>query len=41
MTANNPMAVLNRKLIIQDKSISWKLLAIRAGYIRFGMIGKY
>jgi hypothetical protein len=30
-----------RRLIIQDKNMVWKLLAIRAGYIRLGLISKY
>ena len=30
-----------RRLIIQDENLAWKLLAIRAGYIRLGMIRKY
>ena len=28
-------------LVVQDKNITWKLLAIRAGYIRLGLIRKY
>ena len=28
-------------LVTQDKSPAWKLLALRAGYIRIGMIRKY
>jgi hypothetical protein len=28
-------------LVIQDKNTTWKLLAIRAGYIRLGLIRKY
>lgn len=30
-----------RRLIIQDENPAWKLLAIRAGYIRLGLIRKY
>jgi hypothetical protein len=29
------------RLIEQDQNITWKLLAIRAGYIRLGLIKKY
>ncbi len=29
------------RLVSQDTSITWKLLAIRAGYIRLGVISKY
>jgi len=29
------------KLLNQDKNMTWKLLALRAGYIRLGLIGKY
>jgi hypothetical protein len=29
------------RLVVQDKNIVWKLLAIRAGYIRLGLISKY
>lgn len=35
-----PVSELQR-LITQDENIVWKLLAIRAGYIRLGLIGKY
>ena len=28
-------------VIVQDENIVWKLLAIRAGYIRLGLMGKY
>jgi len=27
-------------VVIQDKNMTWKLLAIRAGYIRLGLIPK-
>jgi hypothetical protein len=30
-----------RRLVIQDQNITWKLLAIRAGYIRLGLIRKF
>jgi len=30
-----------QRLVIQDENRTWKLLAIRAGYIRLGMIRKY
>jgi len=30
-----------RRLIIQNENPAWKLLAIRAGYVRLGLIGKY
>jgi hypothetical protein len=29
------------RLVVQDKNMTWKLLAIRAGYIRLGIISKY
>jgi len=29
------------RLIIKDKNMTWTLLALRAGYIRLGMIRKY
>ena len=29
------------RLITQDKNMVWKLLALRAGYIRLGLISKY
>jgi hypothetical protein len=29
------------RLVIQAKNMTWKLLAIRAGYIRLGLIRKY
>jgi hypothetical protein len=29
------------RLIVQDENITWTLLAIRAGCIRLGLIGKY
>jgi hypothetical protein len=29
------------RLLDQDKNMTWKLLAIRAGYIRLGLIRKY
>jgi hypothetical protein len=29
------------RLIIQDKNMTWTLLALRAGNIRLGMIRKY
>jgi len=29
------------RLVIQDENPTWKLLAIRAGYIRLGVISKY
>ena len=29
------------RLVKQDGSITWKLLAIRAGYVRLGVINKY
>ncbi len=29
------------RLIIQDENPAWKLLALRAGYIRLGLIRKY
>ena len=29
------------RLITQDENMTWKLLAIRAGYIRLGLIRKY
>jgi hypothetical protein len=29
------------RLITQDTNMTWKLLAIRAGYVRLGRIGKY
>ena len=29
------------RLIIQDENMTWKLLALRAGYIRLGRIRKY
>jgi hypothetical protein len=29
------------RLVNQDKNMTWKLLAIRAGYIRLGLIRKY
>jgi hypothetical protein len=29
------------RLLIQDKNMTWTLLALRAGYIRLGMIRKY
>jgi hypothetical protein len=28
-------------VVMQDKNITWSLLAIRAGYIRLGLIPKY
>ena len=30
-----------RRLIIQDTNLTWKLLAVRDGYIRLGVIPKY
>src|SRR5450759_4006818 len=30
-----------QRLVIQDENLAWKLLAIRAGYIRLGLIRKY
>ena len=29
------------RLLEQNKNMTWKLLALRAGYIRIGVIGKY
>ena len=29
------------RLVVQDMNPAWKLLAIRAGYIRLGLIRKY
>jgi hypothetical protein len=29
------------RLVIQDENPAWRLLALRAGYIRLGMIRKY
>jgi hypothetical protein len=29
------------RLVNQDRNMTWKLLAIRAGYIRLGVMGKY
>jgi hypothetical protein len=29
------------RLITQNTNMTWKLLAIRAGYVRLGLIGKY
>ena len=29
------------RLITQNENMTWKLLALRAGYIRLGRIGKY
>ena len=29
------------RLVVQDNNMTWKLLAIRAGYIRLGLIRKY
>jgi hypothetical protein len=29
------------ELIVQDHNMTWKLLAIRAGYIKLGLMGKY
>ena len=28
-------------LVTQDENMTWKILAIRAGYIRLGLISKY
>ena len=30
-----------RRILDQDENMTWKLLAIRAGYIRLGLIRKY
>ena len=29
------------RLIVQDKNMTWKLLALQAGYIRLGLMSKY
>jgi hypothetical protein len=28
------------RLVEQEKNMTWKLLAIRAGYVRLGLMGK-